>query len=164
MIENVAHMPLYCKADKEGWGDSNKPKKVICHAMAQIIDTDGDDYYAYNYLKMARLSAHALIEPDGMMIKCRKEKQIAYHAKGFNQDTLGVEFLVKGFYTYESFLERMKTPWLTEEQYDVGQDLIRWWMGNYNIAKIDVVFHSEISPGRKFDPGKGFPTSFRETL
>lgn len=164
MIERVAYMPLPCSADKQGWGDTNKPKKVVVHAIAQIIDTDLDDYYAWNLLKRDGISAHALIDPDGVMIKCRKESQIAYHAKGFNQDTLGVEFLVKGFYTYESFLERIKTPWLTEEQYEVGQDLVRWWMKNYSIAKIDVVFHSEISPGRKFDPGKGFPNSFRETL
>lgn len=112
------------------------------------------DLHAADFLDKIGLSAHALITPDGNIIHCREDYETAWHAKGFNKDSLGIEFLVPGIHTYGSFMERIKTPYITDEQLKAGLWQIKVWVERYNINNIKR--HSELSPGRKFDPGDGF--------
>ena len=135
---------------------SNAPKRIIIHAMGEFIDTDNEDYSAHSLLEHYGLSAHVLITPTGVIIRCREDREGAYHAKGNNTDTLGVEFLVKGLHTYETFLVAIKEKYLTTVQYRVGLEFIKEWMKKWGIDKDNVVLHSQVSPGRKFDPGEGF--------
>jgi len=92
----------------------NAPQRIILHAMGEFIDTDGRDYFAADFLKKLGLSAHMLITPSGVAIKCREYNQGAYHAKGYNTNTLGIEFLVPGLHTYESFLEAINSEYLSK--------------------------------------------------
>ena len=133
---------------------SNDPKLIVVHAMAEYIN-DGDKvYHATEWLDKLKLSAHMLIGPDGDTYRCREDNQGAYHARGYNTDSLGIEFLVKGTHNYESFLKAIKTDYITELQYGVGLNVIRRWIDKYHIS--DIKRHSDISPGRKVDPGPGF--------
>ena len=148
-------------------GGIQVPKKIILHAMAEYLNIDpatakkynieAGEYHALRWLDIIGLSAHALISPTGVSIRCRNDDQIAWHARGNNTNTLGVEFLVKGVYDYGSFLQRIKTPYLTDDQFHCGQEQIREWVEAWNIESIKT--HSEIDPGRKHDPGAGFPTN-----
>ena len=131
------------------------PHRVILHAMGEFIKLDSGNKHAYDFLKGIGLSAHALICPDGTVIRCREDNQGAYHAKGYNKDSLGVEFLVKGAHTYSSFKKAIKKPYLTFEQHVAGVELIRDWYSKYDITSIDT--HSSLSPKRKKDPGSAFP-------
>lgn len=115
---------------------------------------DPDPIFAPDFLEKLSYSAHALIVSNGDVMICRDEAEGAIHARGFNTNSLGVEFLVQGDHNYASFLEAIKTDWVTPAQWKSGIELIQEWKSRHNIREI--VRHSDISPGRKVDPGAGF--------
>ena len=131
------------------------PDRIIVHSMSEFLVVDGKEIHAYDFLKKIGLSAHALICPDGTVIKCREDNQGAYHAKGFNRNSLGVEFLVSGVHSYDGFKKTIETPYLTFDQHVAGVELLRQWRLVHEIKSIDK--HSDLSPNRKKDPGQGFP-------
>ena len=133
----------------------NKPRMIVVHAMGEFL-LDPHPIHATDFLEKIGLSAHALVAPSGDIHICRDDDQGAYHAKGYNTDSLGIEFLVEGHHNYGSFLEKIKTDWVTDEQFQAGVDAVRNWMTTYDIPIEKVVRHCDISPGRKVDPGVGF--------
>ncbi len=139
----------------------NNPKLIVIHAMAEYI-IDPSPIFAPDFLEKYGLSAHALIVPNGDVMICRGDQTGAYHARGFNTDSLGVEFLVPGAHDYGTFINTMKTDWATREQLSAGIELVSGWCKKYGIDPYDeddkkgVKRHSDISPGRKLDPGTGF--------
>lgn len=130
------------------------PTLIVIHAMALQIDYQGDRMYAASFLDELGLSAHALVTPDGSVIRCRRDDQVAWHAKGFNQDSLGIEFLVPNVYNYGDWLQRINLAWGTDAQMRAGAELIRKWCVEWPIHQIKG--HNQIDPERKQDPGKGF--------
>ena len=146
---NEALIPL------EAGAQSQNPTRIVVHAMAEYIETDPHDYHALDYLRLLGLSAHAFITPSGVVIRSRLDNEGAYHAKGFNVDSLGIEFLVPGVHTYLTFFNTIKKKYLTRVQYLAGVELVRDWKIQYGITQMDR--HSELSPERKADPGRGFP-------
>lgn len=130
------------------------PNRIVVHSMAEYLDFEPEDIYAPDFLKKLGLSAHVLITPEGVEIRQRHDHEGAWHAKGFNKDSLGVEILVKGVHTYGSFLKEIKKDYVTEEQFETLVNLCRGWIEKHDIKHVDR--HSDLSPGRKFDPGSGF--------
>lgn len=128
---------------------------IVVHSMGEFL-MDPNPIHATDFLEKLGLSAHALVAPSGDVYITRDDDQIAWHAKGYNRDTLGIEFLVKGHYTYGPFLERIKSHYTTDEQWDSGVTAVRRWVASYSIPRERVVRHSDLSPGRKVDPGLGF--------
>ncbi len=151
----------------------NAAELIVLHAMAEYIHVNQAvkdyyatkrkplelhrDYHAPEWLRAIRYSAHRLTCPNGDSIKCRDFAQGAFHASGFNTNSLGIEFLVPGVHTYESFLEALKTSYLTSAAFDSGIETVREWMKIRNIEKGEIKTHHELSPERKQDPGDGFP-------
>jgi len=71
----IAEMPL--RAGREG----QSPNRIVIHAMGEYIDTDDRDYDAVSWLDKIGLSVHAIITPSGVVIRCRDDYQMAYHAR-----------------------------------------------------------------------------------
>jgi N-acetyl-anhydromuramyl-L-alanine amidase AmpD len=137
-------------------GGPQAPRRIIIHVMGEFIRDVDKDYYAPDWLKKLKLSAHAMATPSGVILHCHNEKLIAWHAKGYNTDSLGIEFLVPGIHTYDTLIEATKTPYLSEVQYQAGVEQIRTWMHDFGITQVDR--HSDVDPKRRwFDPGAGFP-------
>lgn len=136
----------------------NNPKMIVVHAMGEFL-LDPNPIHASDFLAKLGLSAHALVEPNGDITICRDDDQGAYHARGYNTDSIGIEFLVEGHHNYETFLEMIKTDYVTDAQWVSGVQAVRNWMHGHDIPVSKVVRHSDISPGRKVDPGKGFKWS-----
>lgn len=141
---------------------SNRPQvptRIVVHTMAEYIRHEGRVSHAVNFLDRMGLSAHFFVTPKGDLIRCRKDDQVAWHAKSYNINSLGIEFLVecdpKFGMDYRELLEAMKTDYLTKDQFDSGVEKVNEWCNLHNIKHIDR--HSTLSPKRKSDPGSGFP-------
>jgi N-acetyl-anhydromuramyl-L-alanine amidase AmpD len=132
---------------------SNTPKMIVVHSMGEFI-TDPHPIHATDFLIKMGYSAHALVSPNGDIYICRDDDQGAYHARGYNTDSLGVEVLVEGNHNYGTFLETIKTDWVKPEQMVALTKVVKNWLSAYDIKRL--VRHSDISPGRKVDPGDGF--------
>jgi len=127
------------------------PEIIVMHAMGEYIAGK----HAVPFLADIDLSAHSLIDSDGNNYRCREDNEVAYHAAGHNINSLGLETLVKGDFIYSTFLEAMKTEYVTDSQYTEILRQVREWLDLWPIKKI--VRHSDLSPERKVDPGVGFP-------
>ncbi len=134
---------------------SQIPDRIVVHAMGEFLEGGDRDLHATEFLKNIGLSAHILITPSGNVIRCRGDKEGAYHAKGYNINSLGIEFLVPGVHTMATFLDTIKGFWLRDEQYKAGLRIIKEWHNRWDMKHMDR--HSDLSPGRKQDPGYGFP-------
>jgi len=130
------------------------PTLIVVHAMAEFIEINKITYHAVDFLRKVRLSAHRFITPSGTNIESRRDDQGAYHAKGFNKNSLGIEILVEGQHDYRSFVDTIKTDWCKGLQMEAAISQVRQWMILHAIT--DIKKHSELSPERKVDPGEGF--------
>lgn len=139
---------------------TNNPKLIVIHAMGEYILYKGKWMHAVEFLEKAvGLSAHFLVTPSGVGIRLRNDDESAWHAKGFNTDSLGIEFLVPGVYEkYREFTRRIKTQWLTDAAYEKGLQIVNYWLSIHEVYEVKT--HSMLSPGRKVDPGEGFPKAF----
>lgn len=140
-----------------GAAHQGRPTMIVVHAMSEYVLADeGEDYdHAPDFLERVGLSAHVLAAPDGTLYRCRDDLEGAYHARGFNTESLGIEILVRGRHDYGSFLRAISKSWVTESQYEAVVRQCREWMTLYGIR--NVARHCDLSPGRKLDPGAGFP-------
>ncbi len=136
--------------------DSGK-RGVIIHAIAEYIEGGKSDEYCIDFIERQGLGVHAFVSPSGLVIRTAPDNALCYHAKGFNTGYLGVEVMVGGVHTYESFLAKIRTDWVTPEQYKSVIDLLRDWRTEHNIKSVhDIRTHSMVDPERKADTGAGF--------
>lgn len=142
-------------------GGVQLPTKLIIHSMSEIIN----GMHADEFLKSIGLSAHFLLCPDGSFIKLRKTTEIAWHAKGHNTNSVGIEILAEGSHNYDTFLDKIQTDYVNKAQMDALIEMSNGIIEYFDIDHDDVLRHSDISPGRKHDPGIGFDwTYFKSKL
>lgn len=130
------------------------PKRIIVHSMAEYLHHNGQRMHAPDFITSMGWSVHAYVCPDGQVIRQRRDDQGAWHAKGFNTDSLGVEILVAGEWNYSTFLARIKEDWCDPVQFYSAAGTVCSWAEQWGISTIDR--HSDVDPSRKFDPGAGF--------
>ncbi len=137
-------------------GGSQTPKRIVIHCMAENVVLEGKQFSAWELLDHLKLSAHVLISPDGSRTRCRADTEVAWHAKGFNTDSLGVEVLVPDVFNLDQLQQRTKTTWVSQEQMASLAQQIMIWKKAWPIERIDR--HSDLDPARRwYDPGEGFP-------
>lgn len=133
-------------------GGRQTPDMIVIHAMSEQIQ----GLPASDFLELIGLSVHYLVLPNGDVMECRNPLYKAWHAKNFNENTIGIEVLVEGEYTYTDFIKKIKTRWVKPIQMksliQLCQNLID--DERFDISKI--TRHSDIDPDRKQDPGTGF--------
>ena len=104
----------------------------------------------------SNVSAHYLISRNGIIFNLLCPKYEAWHAGkskwrssiGINHNSIGIEIENKGHdfgYTYYS-----------NKQYNSLRKLINFLKKNFHILDQDIIFHSDVSPNRKKDPGEKF--------
>jgi N-acetylmuramoyl-L-alanine amidase len=106
--------------------------------------------------KSSNVSAHYLITRKGVIFNLLCPKYKAWHAGkskwknnvNINDYSIGVELENKGHnFGYTDF---------SKKQYDSLKSLIFFLKKNFFISNEDIVFHSDIAPNRKEDPGERF--------
>ncbi len=104
----------------------------------------------------SNVSAHYLISRNGIIFNLLCPKYEAWHAGkskwrssiGINHNSIGIEIENKGHdfgYTYYS-----------NKQYNSLRKLINFLKKSFHILDQDIIFHSDVSPNRKKDPGERF--------
>lgn len=153
-----------------------KPVCLVVHAMGEYIRSPHDVVPAWDWLEQSGLSVHALVFPNGNILRAAHDEDEAYHAgksrivlgektwNGLNSMSLGAEFLVAGEQNYESLLTAMKDPrTYTDAQYTAGAALYAGWCTAFSLPVERIVRHSDIAGddvrgplNGKADPGFGW--------
>ena len=106
--------------------------------------------------KTSNVSAHYLISRKGIIYNLVCPKYKAWHAGeskwgnhvNINEYSIGVELENRGHeFGYQNF---------TNKQYFELRKLISFLKKNFGIVDNDIIYHSDISPNRKQDPGEKF--------
>lgn len=130
-----------------------EPTMIVVHCMGEYVDgLPAHEFLARDDIK---LSAHAMIAPDGHILRTRADHERAWHVTGYNDKALGVEILVPGHHDWDSLVKVIQHPWVSPAQYKSALWLIRGWMKTFAIQRSQVVRHSDLSE-IKPDPGQGF--------
>ena len=138
---------------------------MILHGLAEFIemgpiDMSGWDYVdgLYRQKEHSReyLGAHYYIYPSGTPLQSLPNNVIGAHALGLNEGTIGIEMIVPGKYTYQSFVREMDKNWVRPEQlaglFRVLDKLKK------DVPTLEwLTSHTKVDPTRKTDPGRGFP-------
>ena len=104
----------------------------------------------------SNVSAHYLISREGIIFNLLCPQYKAWHAgkskwknkTNINDYSIGIELENKGHkYGYSNF---------SKKQYDSLRKLIFFLKKNFKIFDKNIVFHSDIAPNRKCDPGEKF--------
>ena len=128
-------------------------KYLIIHYTGMI-----DFYSAYRKLNdlKSEVSCHYLISREGKIYNLLCPKFKGWHAgisewknvKNLNDYSIGIELENKGHeHGYTNF---------TNSQYHKLKKLIKFLKFNFYIKDEDIIFHSDIAPNRKKDPGEKF--------
>lgn len=105
----------------------------------------------------SEVSAHYLVGEDGSVVQMVREADRAWHAgKSFwkgvtdiNSCSIGIEIVNRG--------HALGYPDFPGRQIDAVIALCRDIVGRHRIPGCRVLAHSDVSPGRKADPGEKFP-------
>jgi N-acetyl-anhydromuramyl-L-alanine amidase AmpD len=142
----------------------------VIHAHAEWVVDGGNDagggagriWHCTDWLRAIGLSVHAWCLPDGRIVREVDSWDTAWHAKGFNERSIGMEFVVPGVWTYD----KIHAAWTTGTpglysglQLEAG---IEWYRARARehgipLAPEALRTHHDLDPTRKVDPGRQFP-------
>ncbi len=136
-------------------------RQIIIHSMAEYLYTeDGVHLHATEFLKSIGLSCDYMVTPGGDTIQCNMDplKQYCWHAKGFNDDSIGIEVLVPGLWTYPDFKKAIhEDGWVSSPAFTEVINLTFDLCKVHNLTADDVYPHyKRDNRGIKKDPGRGF--------
>ena len=144
---DIIKIPSPVKANLSGYN----PKEVIIHAHGEYLYYKSKWYHFLDFQDYRGLSAHYWITPSGVIIERVSPNKVAWHAKGVNKTSIGIEFIVPGaIKEYKQFTDKIQTDWVSPEQFKAGVYLV-------NSLGLPIRRHSDQAPDRKVDPGTGFP-------
>ncbi len=134
-----------------------KKNKIVKYI---VIHYTGMKNLKLSYQKLSNnssnVSSHYLISRDGIIFNLLCLKYKAWHAGvskwkdniNINDSSIGIELQNRGHeFGYSNF---------TKKQYSSLRKILRFLKKNFNILDNNIIFHSDISPNRKKDPGEKF--------
>lgn len=157
------------------WSRARRAKiqGAIIHAMGERIRVgSGEPLGALEFLRRSHmlagqtLSVHALIKPDGTILRCVPDDREAYHAghskfgklEHLNRTFLGAEFLVAGEWDYAGFRKAMLNGTkggYTTEQYEAGGWLYATWIKLHDFGLNQIATHAQVAGEHVRGKGKG---------
>jgi len=119
--------------------------------MVVLHTVEGSAAGAVNYMQGnsegRRVSAHYVVGRDGSITQMVRDRDTAWHVRGYNSRSIGIEH---GGYA-------ARNQW-TMAQYEASAAITRWVCDTYGIPKDreHIVPHSQLDPARRSDPGRYF--------
>lgn len=143
-------------------GARKKVEGVVLHAMGEWVLSGGDYVHSSNLLQGLGVSAHAIALPDGRIVRQVDSWYVAWHAKGHNARTVGIELALEGTWDFASFENAMvgtRPERYTDEQIEAAAEWCRARSVEHGfpLNAETVRTHSALDPDRKSDPGAIFP-------
>lgn len=83
------------------------PDTIVIHSLAEFIDFDTVDKTGWRHVDDLGLAAHFYVYPSGAIVQSLDIGKQGAHAKGHNGNTIGIEFIVPGLHTYQSFTKKL---------------------------------------------------------
>jgi N-acetyl-anhydromuramyl-L-alanine amidase AmpD len=121
-------------------------KRVVLHTI------EGPAVAAKNWFQNpeAKVSAHYIVDFDGGILQMVLDKDVAWHVRNNNSDTIGIE--------HAGYAGR--NQW-TQAQIHASAKLVGLICSDYEIepSESTVVSHAALDPSRRSDPGAYFPWS-----
>lgn len=133
---------------------------IVIHAVGEYLDTGEPGklpQYCVDFLRSRDELPHYLLTPSGIVLRAWGHKYLANHARGFNSESIGIELMLPGHWTYDSFVQELTSSSPTIRLEDNPRrlnslhKLLRELLELYPEARI--VGHAELDPSRKVDPG-----------
>jgi len=129
--------------------DGQRPELIVIHYTAMESAQAAMDWLCN---PEAEVSAHYVIAPDGQITQLVDEEKRAWHAGvgswqgqgDVNSRSIGIELSNKGDHPFAA------------AQMDAVEMLLAGIMQRWDIGPDGVIGHSDMSPGRKIDPGPKF--------
>lgn len=122
---------------------SRSIRRVVIHTI------EGSEGGAINWMKnpASKVTSHYIISHTGRITQLVADKDVAYHVRGNNGDTIGIE--------NEGYAGR--NGW-TNAQMNANIALVKWLCEEYKIPKSrsHVLGHYQLDPSRRTDPGRFF--------
>lgn len=155
----------YVELEKYVSRGNRRPRRIIVHAIAEYIDTASRDYHCVDFLRKESLGAHYFVDPRGMILRTGDDESILYHARGHNEESIGIEIMVPGLHTLETFLRAIDQPhWCSSQAFEASAQLCAKLMIEWTISGDRLKRHCDVSL-RKRDPGAGFDwLKFRDAV
>lgn len=134
--------------------DCSKPDLILLHYTGMQTAESAE---AWLCDPVSEVSSHYLVHEDGRIVQMVRESDRAWHAgKGswrghsdINSHSVGIEIVNPGHtFGYPDF---------PDAQIDAVISLCRGVAERHGIRPERVLAHSDVSPGRKIDPGEKFP-------
>lgn len=129
--------------------DDQRPELIVIHYTAMDSAQAAIDWLCN---PEAEVSAHYVIAPDGQVTQLVAEEMRAWHGgvgnwqgrEDVNSRSIGIELSNKGDHPFAA------------AQMDALETLLEEIMTRWDIGPDGVIGHSDMSPGRKIDPGPRF--------
>lgn len=136
----------------------DRPDAVVLHYTGMATGQLAEDRLCD---PASEVSAHYVVHEDGRVVQLVAEAGRAWHAgrslwagqDDLNSRSIGVEVVNAGHGPDLS----LGTPDYPSAQVDALVTLLRGILRRHGIAPARVLAHSDVSPGRKVDPGERFP-------
>ncbi len=112
--------------------------KIILHTTESAGKNAENSFLNPN----SKVSAHYIIMEDGEIVKMVDEEDIAWHCRGHNKKSIGIE--IAGYYNKK----------INNDQVKSVAYLIKRAEANYRLTDACIKAHSELDPARRKDPGK----------
>lgn len=145
--------------------------RIVWHAIGEWV-VDGTNvggkgrgyvWHCTDWLRAIGRSTHAFALPDGRIVREVDSWYAAWHAKGWNMRSVGLEYVLPGVWPYARFIEAMKVGLAaavyTGQQLRAGATWTAERMAEHEVAfePESITTHHDCSPKVKWDPGVPFP-------
>ncbi len=144
---------------------------LVWHAIGEwVVDSTnaggkgkGYVWHCTDWLRAIGRSTHGFALPDGRIVREVDSWYAAWHAKGWNMRSVGLEYVLPGVWPYARFVEAMKVGHpraiYTGSQLRAGAEWTRARMLEHGVELLpdNITTHHDLAPTLKWDPGVPFP-------